>query len=122
VWQDAFLAAHEFVTPMRAVLVWGSSPGEGAHSLIRAEPAEVVVSAVKQPEEGEGLIVRVYNPLPQAVPLHLDVGLPFQDATLVNLREQTDPEEHAATGARFVQPGHFEMKLAGKRIQTILFR
>ncbi len=121
-WKDAFRLAYEFVTPMRATLVWGGSPSEAAHSLVRAEPAEVVVSAVKQPEDGEGLIVRVYNPLPQAVNLRLDLGLPFEGATLVNLREQADPEEHATTGTRFVKPRHFEMKLAGKRIQTILFR
>jgi alpha-mannosidase len=121
-WEDAFLLAHEFVTPMRAVLLWGGPPSEGAHSLVRVKPAEVVVSAVKQPEEGEGFIVRVYNPLSQAVTLQLDVGLPFEDATLVNLREQADPKEHAVTGARFVKPGHFEMELAGKRIQTVLFR
>ncbi len=121
-WQDAFLLAHQSVAHMRATLVWGGSPLQGAHSLVSAKPAEVVVSAVKQPEEGKGLVVRVYNPLPQAVTLHLELGLPFEDATLVNLREQADLEEQAATGARFVKPGHFEMLLAGKRIQTVLFR
>jgi alpha-mannosidase len=121
-WEDAYRLAHEFASPMRASLVWGDSPSEVVHSLVRAEPADVVVSAVKQPEEGEGLIVRVYNPLPQAVSLRLALGLPFQDATLVNLREQADPEEYAKTGARFLKPRDFEMKLAGKRIQTIFFR
>ena len=77
---------------------------------------------MKQAEEGEGLAVRVYNPLARAVDLHLRMGLPFDTATLANLREESDPQEHASTGARFVKPGHFALKLAAKRIQTILLR
>ncbi len=38
----------------------GSMPKTG--SFLEIQPAEVRVSAVKKPEEGEGMIVRIYNP------------------------------------------------------------
>jgi alpha-mannosidase len=120
-WADAFLQAHEFVTPMQALLIWGGAPTRASQNLVRVEPAQVIVSTVKQAEEGQGLVVRVYNPLAQAVELRLKMGLPFQTVTLANLREEPDPQEHALTGAHLAKSGHFAFKLAGKRIQTILF-
>ena len=121
-WADAFLQAHEFVTPMRALLAWGGAPTRASQSLVSVEPAQVVVSSVKQAEEEEGLAVRVYNPLVRPVDLRLETGLPFQTATLANLREEPDSQEHASTGARIAESGRLVLKLAGKRIQTILFR
>jgi alpha-mannosidase len=129
-WEEAFLHAHHFVTPLRAIQLWGGTPQKGADSLVRVEPAQVVLSAAKQsershgrrPELADGLVVRVYNPLPQAANVRLSMGLPFESAVLVNLREELDEEAHAATGARFVPPDQLEMRLEAKRIQTILLR
>lgn len=121
-WERGFLQAHAFVTPMHALLVWGGPASAPARSLLSVRPAEVIVSAVKLPEEGEGVVVRVYNPLPHAADLRLELGLPFETGVLTNLREEPDPGEDVATGARFTQPGRFEMRLGAKRIQTILLR
>jgi len=121
-WEQAFLEAHAFVTPMCARQVWGRPAVTPARSLLNVRPAEVIVSAVKLPEEGEGIVVRIYNPLPHAVEAQLTLGLPFEAGVLTNLREEPDPAEHVATGARFTQPGRFEMRLEAKRIQTVLFR
>jgi alpha-mannosidase len=81
-----------------------------------------VLSAVKQPEQGDGLIIRVYNPLPRPVEMRLELGLPFDSATLVNLREQPQEDTTTQNKVRFAPPGHLEMTLEAKRIQTILFR
>jgi alpha-mannosidase len=120
-WEEAFTEARAFLAPLGGATAWGAAPVSTTHRLVEVEPAEVVVSAVKQPEDGGGLVVRVFNPLPYAVDMQCELGLPFKTASLVNLREERDPEEHAATGARFDSPDHFEMKLRGKRIQTIRF-
>jgi len=129
-WETALASAHEFTSPLRATVAWGGPPESLSHSLVEVQPGTVIVSAVKQPEEGQGLVVRVYNPLSTAVDLRVNVGLPFETATLANLREepsrysipQQRGEETISSGARFTPAGCFEMRLPAKRIQTILFR
>ena len=66
-------------------------------------------------------MVRVYNPLAEQVQLVLRLGLPFETATLVNLREHPQPTAAADPAAAFTAPDHFQMTLAAKRIQTIWF-
>jgi alpha-mannosidase len=120
-WQGVFLRAREYLAPLRCTMVWGGNPRPVSQSLVTVEPVEVVISAIKQPEDGQGLVVRVFNPLPHAVDMTMSLALPFKSGVLATLREEPDPEEHAAVEARFVSPGYFRMKLERKRIQTILF-
>jgi len=64
-WQSAIDEAHAFHAPMRAVST-GSHGGALAESgaFVRVEPASLVVSAVKQAEDGRDLIVRLWNASP----------------------------------------------------------
>ncbi|MFL7808168.1 MAG: glycoside hydrolase family 38 C-terminal domain-containing protein, partial [Anaerolineae bacterium] len=64
-WQSAIDEAHAFHAPMRAVST-GSHGGALAESgaFVRVEPASLVVSAVKQAEDGRDLIVRLWNTSP----------------------------------------------------------
>jgi alpha-mannosidase len=64
-WQSAIDEAHAFHAPMRAVST-GSHGGSLAESgaFVRVEPASLVVSAVKQAEDGRDLIVRLWNTSP----------------------------------------------------------
>jgi hypothetical protein len=118
-WERAFLEAHRFLSPLRALQLWGGPPERTCHSLVAAHPAQVVVSAVKLPEDGEpALVVRVYNPLDRPVDLELALGLPFERAELVDLRERPVAR---LPGVRFAPSGHFGMRLGAKRIQTIRF-
>jgi alpha-mannosidase len=118
-WEQAFLAAHRFLSPLRALQLWGGPPERTSHSLVAASPAQVVVSAVKLPEDGEpALVLRVYNPLDRPVNLDLALGLPFERAELVDLRERPAA---GLPGVRFDPPGYFGMRLGAKRIQTIRF-
>ena len=61
-WRNTFADAHAFATPLRAV---ETSIHAGAlapaASFVAATPREFVISAIKQAEDGAGLIVRGYN-------------------------------------------------------------
>jgi alpha-mannosidase len=61
-WQNAYLEAHRFATPLRAR--WNPA-GTGAlpptASFFQADGDSTVVTALKRAEDGDGTIVRLYN-------------------------------------------------------------
>jgi alpha-mannosidase len=61
-WETAFREAHAFARPLRAVR---SDRGTGklppAGSLVEIEPEAFVLSSLKVAEDGDGVVVRVYN-------------------------------------------------------------
>lgn len=88
-WEQAFRHAHAFETPMRAVQV--AAFGEllpAAASFLTVRPDSLVVTAVKAPEEGDGLIVRVCNYAAHAVDAELTFAWPIRRAERANLAEQ----------------------------------
>jgi alpha-mannosidase len=88
-WERAMLEAHWFGVPMRATmrdLHPGSLPS--SCSLLAVEPAEVLVSAVKLPAEGGGVIVRLVNVLAQPVEARLKPFRPVGRAEICNLNEE----------------------------------
>lgn len=88
-WEQAFRQAHAFETPMRAVqAAIPQGPLSPEASLLSAWPDSLVVTAVKAPEEGEGLIVRVCNYSERAVDAELEFAWPLRRAQRVNLAEQ----------------------------------
>src|SRR6266567_4326377 len=81
--------AQAFNTPVRAVVAEqhpGQQPARAA--LVEVEPQELVVSAIKCSNAGEGLIVRVYNPLDHAVEASLRPGVAATRAFVTNLHEE----------------------------------
>ena len=87
-WENACAQAHAFNAPLRAVAAPRSGgPLPLALSSVQADPPCFVITAVKLPEEGEGLIVRGFNITdePQEVTLRLDRA--WRRATRVGLDE-----------------------------------
>ena len=87
--EDA-LVLHEaqaFNTPLRAVAT-GQHTGAlpSLASMVEVAARGVVVSAIKR--SGEGVIVRLYNPLPHAVEASLRPGFPCEKAFAANLLEE----------------------------------
>jgi alpha-mannosidase len=92
-WENAYAQAHAFNAPLRAVAAPRSGgPLPLTRSFVEADPADFVITAVKLPEEGAGLIVRGYNITGemQKVTLHLD--LVWRRATRVGLDESFQEE------------------------------
>jgi alpha-mannosidase len=61
-------------------------------SFVTVEPATLEISAVKAPEEGEGLIVRCWNVGSEPVEGTIRLWRPFRRALRVNLAEEGDTE------------------------------
>jgi len=81
--------AQAFNTPIRA-LVTEQHEGQlsSQSTLIEVEPPALVVSAIKQSEAGNGVIVRVYNPLSHSVQATIQPGLACTQAFVTNLNEE----------------------------------
>ena len=111
--------AQAFNTPVR---ILASEQHDGQLSsratLVEIEPRTLVVSAIKQSETGQGVIVRVYNPLSHAVEASLRPGFACTKAFVTNLQEQQQEQ--------LFWSGEEELPLyvgfRGGEIKTILFQ
>ena len=59
----------------------------------------MVLSAVKRAERGDGVVVRVYNPLPEPVTAELTLVLPFAAVRALTLNEEDERHDPAKMGA-----------------------
>ncbi len=57
------------------------------HSFLRIEPANLVLSALKRSESGEGLVVRMFNPTNERIEGNLTFFKPVRTARFLNLEE-----------------------------------
>jgi len=81
--------AQAFNTPVR-VLVSEQHEGQlpSRSTLVEVEPHTLVVSAIKQSETGQGVIVRIYNPLSHPVQATIRPGFACTQAFVTNLNEE----------------------------------
>jgi mannosylglycerate hydrolase len=94
--------AHAFNALPRAIVVPAqtleAAQMPSTASLVDVSPASVVVSAIKRGADGRGLIIRVYNPLPEPVTATIRPGIAFTQAYVTNLQEEQQAQL-AAGGA-----------------------
>jgi mannosylglycerate hydrolase len=88
-WENAFAEAHRFLRPLRSLR---TSRGDGtlprSASLVGIEPPEVILSALKLAEDGDGTITRVYNIAPDEVEARIRPREPFERVEPVDLNEE----------------------------------
>lgn len=124
-WESAYQQAYAFIAPLRAIsttLHPGELPSMG--SFIDHSPAEFVISAVKESEEGQGWLVRGYNISSKALevtlrPCHPPDGMgsqPAHTAALVNLAEQV------ITPLAMDENGTVHFPVGGHAIVTVRFQ
>jgi len=115
-WENAYSHAHRFVRPLRAVR---TSRGDGtlpeSGSLVEIEPREVVLSALKLAEDGDGVVARVYNIASGLVDARLRLLLSFERVERRDLNEE-NPE------AVEIQDGAVRLQLRSNEIATLKFR
>jgi len=115
-WLSTFPQAYAFNAPMRAVVADPhNGPLPSALSFVEVSPAVVVVSAIKLAEEGNGLIVRVWNVAPVPAEARLRLNLPFSRAFLTDLNERSS-EELNPDADNFVR-----LSLRPRQVQTVRF-
>lgn len=93
---DVYANVEKIVAPLQPAQA-GPHGGElpERHSFLQIEPANLVLSAVKRSENGDGLVVRAFNPTSQAIEGKLTFFKPIRTAHLTNLEEK--PGDKLAT-------------------------
>jgi len=115
-WREAYQQAYAFETSLRVIetgLHEGEIPVQGA--FISHSPAEFIISAIKETENGKGWIVRGYNISPETIQLNLRPMRQFTNATQVNLAE----EEITALSAG--EDGSIMISVSGHEVVSIMF-
>jgi mannosylglycerate hydrolase len=115
-WREAYQQAYAFETSLRVIetgLHEGEISVQGA--FISHSPAEFIISAVKETENGKGWIVRGYNISPETIQLNLRPMRQFTNAMQVNLAE----EEITALSAG--EDGSIMISVSGHEIVSIMF-
>ncbi|MFQ6066830.1 MAG: alpha-mannosidase [bacterium] len=115
-WQKArtFIEAHGFNTPMRC---WQTRSHKGKLpseiSLVEIKPESLILSALKKAEEGEAIILRIYNTVPQTMEGSLSFFFPLKEAYLAGLNERRRERLK-------IQPKNFvKLKVKGFEIITL---
>ncbi len=110
--------AHEFEVPLRAYQTdFHSGWLPLQQNLIAVEPDTLVVSAIQKSENGERLIVRIYNLADEQIRGKVALYVPFGKANLVNLDEEEVPEGDLVKD----NAGRVQILLPAKSIKTIKF-
>jgi alpha-mannosidase len=92
--------SERFHLPMLPLRRKNSAPLPLESSLLGLEGGPLVLSAVKESEDGTGIIVRVYNPGPAAVEGVLRCARPVKKALFVNLNEDVTGEAEVSGDSR----------------------
>jgi alpha-mannosidase len=88
-WRAAVVEAGHFQSDLRAVATGGHSGSlPASSSFVRVDPEELRVSAVKSPEQGDGLIVRLWNVEDRPIEGTVRLWQPFAQATRVDMAER----------------------------------
>jgi alpha-mannosidase len=114
-WESAFVQAHSFAHPMRGVT---TTAGKGQlaprASLLSVEPSALVLSALRAAENGQGIIVRLYNIASQPTSGDVRLEQPHGDVEVVNLNEEP-------LGPAEVEDGRVRLSLKPNEIVTLRF-
>lgn len=111
-------AAYELHVPLKVIPRSGGSrstagttaPGARHRSFLRVEPPGVIVETVKLAEDGDDVILRLYESEHRSVTAEIQFGFPITRVALVNLLEE-HPDPVLVTGDTVRVPlGPFEIK------------
>jgi mannosylglycerate hydrolase len=111
--------ARAFNLPARAIVTdqhEGQLPS--CATLLEVEPRELAVSAIKQSNSGQGLVVRVYNPLSRVVEAQIRPGVACTRAFVANLQEEI--QEQIFWSGEDAEP--ISAGVRGGEIMTIVFQ
>jgi alpha-mannosidase len=116
-WPAALPHARSFSAPLRAV-TGSAHPGSlpPRHSFLTVEPRDVFVSALKTAENGQGLVLRLWNAAAEPRTATVRLALPLDSASTASLSEQPGAAIPLDAG------GSFTIPLRPRQAATILLR
>jgi alpha-mannosidase len=100
-WQDGTQAEAYALNDPIIVATGSGGKAAGLRSLVRCDSPNVVIETVKRAEDGNGLIVRLYEGQRKRGTVRLVMGVPVRSARLTNLLEE-DGERLAVEGGEVV--------------------
>ena len=115
-WQEAYQHAYAFETTLRAIetsLHAGVISSKG--SFVSHSPAEFVISAVKETEDGKGWLVRGYNISSEEIQLSLKTLRQFGNVEQVNLAEEK------ITTLKVESDGSVSIPVSAHQVVSIMF-
>jgi alpha-mannosidase len=115
-WEAAFVQAHRFAHPLQGVT---TTAGKGQlaprASLLSVAPSALVLSALRAADDGQGVIVRLYNIASQPTSGEMRLEELYDDVDVVNLNEEP-------LGPAEVEDGRVRLSLKPNEIVTLRFR
>jgi mannosylglycerate hydrolase len=115
-WEEAMVHAHRFARPLQALRPrYGNGLLAPSTALVEVEPPQLVISTVKLAEDGQGVVVRVYNaalrPLRGRLRLFAANG-PVQEVDL----------EESPLATLATRDGWLPLEMRPHQLRTFLFR
>jgi len=115
-WESAFVQAHRFAHPLGSVTTTaGKGELAAGASLLSIQPGTLVLSALRTAENGEGIIVRLYNIASQPTRGEVRLEEPYAAVELANLKEEP-------LGPAEVEDGRVRLSAKPNQILTLRFR
>ena len=115
-WESAFVQAHRFAHPLRGVT---TTAGKGQLApkagLLSIAPSALVLSALKAAENGQGIIVRLYNIASQPTWGEVRLEEPCEAVEVLNLNEEP-------LGQAEVDDGRVRLSLKPNEMITLRFQ
>jgi mannosylglycerate hydrolase len=116
-WEKGFVyrESETFNTPVAPYQVTPHSNGilPPEHSFLEVQPANLLVSACKQAEDRESMIIRLFNPTGKTIEGHVNLPKAAQAAYIVNLNEERSSE------LKFTNPQLIELPVGPNKISTV---
>jgi 2-O-(6-phospho-alpha-D-mannosyl)-D-glycerate hydrolase len=118
-WQDGdlFREYESFAQPLTAAQYFAPEPCRASESFISLDSATLEWSCVKRAEDGDGLILRLWNPLDDAQDGIIRTANPVQGARFVNLNEEELTDGDAP---EMVDDRTIKVSIGGRKIATLL--
>jgi len=115
-WESALVQAHRFAHPLRGVAARGGK-GQLAPraSLLSIAPSALVLSALRAAENGQGIMVRLYNIASQPTWGEVRLEEPYAAVEVVTLNEEP-------LGPAEVEDGRVRLSLKPNEIVSLRFR
>ncbi|MGD0205460.1 MAG: glycosyl hydrolase-related protein [Dehalococcoidia bacterium] len=115
-WQSAFVQAHRFGHPLRSVTTTAGKGQLAPRAILRSiGPSALVLSALRAAENGQGIIVRLYNIASQPTAGEVRLEEPHGAVEVVNLNEEP-------LGPAEVEDGSVRLSLKPNEIIALRFR
>jgi alpha-mannosidase len=93
-WQEAksYKQGHEFNNTLIAIQTLNREKYRPENSFLKAEPDNIIVSAIKKAEEDDGIIVRLYEAIGQKTEATITLFKASQKVEVLNFLEEHDEE------------------------------